>query len=455
MEDTGDLNRPRPVLEPARHGRKEPDHARGYARLRDELHNLRTVEPRGGQAIATAREHGDLKEKPSTTRPATASRSSRPREGPRGQTRPRRGHRPEQDRGQAWLGRVTLSNDADEEVTYRLVGAGSRRREGRHPITAPPAVRCSAGARRRSEDRTPGGGPFERSTSSSSDPMTRRGPRARPAAPPAPGAWLAPARAPGWCPGVPRPLTPASATTSQRVPGDASSAGVRSASSEARVPESRRTDWDLGGRWRARKADHCARGRGLARLRPVRPHEGPRRAGSRRRRPGADGAIRRSAPGVGPARRASRRRGVLDLVWAAPARFDDLAIRRACRGLGAPPGWGARRGRRQEREPRAHPQRGSACARRRGRSARHGRRVVVLSPSVAPTKPGARVLVVGDRLAGPIRPDVWPDEPARRVVVVPAARGERIYPCKAVRAAVTAPRPIGPSRFAATAGSSG
>jgi transcription elongation factor GreA len=37
--------------------------AEGYARLRDELHNLRTVErPRVIQMIATAREHGDLKE---------------------------------------------------------------------------------------------------------------------------------------------------------------------------------------------------------------------------------------------------------------------------------------------------------------------------------------------------------------------------------------------------------
>jgi len=35
----------------------------GYARLRDELHNLRTVErPKVIQMIATAREHGDLKE---------------------------------------------------------------------------------------------------------------------------------------------------------------------------------------------------------------------------------------------------------------------------------------------------------------------------------------------------------------------------------------------------------
>lgn len=35
----------------------------GYARLRDELHNLRTVErPRVIQMIAVAREHGDLKE---------------------------------------------------------------------------------------------------------------------------------------------------------------------------------------------------------------------------------------------------------------------------------------------------------------------------------------------------------------------------------------------------------
>ena len=42
---------------------KNPITPEGYARLRDELHNLRSVErPRVVQMIATAREHGDLKE---------------------------------------------------------------------------------------------------------------------------------------------------------------------------------------------------------------------------------------------------------------------------------------------------------------------------------------------------------------------------------------------------------
>ncbi|MEO7109369.1 MAG: transcription elongation factor GreA [Polyangiaceae bacterium] len=42
---------------------KHPMTPEGYARLRDELHNLRTVErPKVIQMIATAREHGDLKE---------------------------------------------------------------------------------------------------------------------------------------------------------------------------------------------------------------------------------------------------------------------------------------------------------------------------------------------------------------------------------------------------------
>ena len=42
---------------------KNPITPDGYARLRDELHNLRSVErPKVIQMIATAREHGDLKE---------------------------------------------------------------------------------------------------------------------------------------------------------------------------------------------------------------------------------------------------------------------------------------------------------------------------------------------------------------------------------------------------------
>jgi transcription elongation factor GreA len=42
---------------------KNPITPEGYARLRDELHNLRSVErPKVVQMIATAREHGDLKE---------------------------------------------------------------------------------------------------------------------------------------------------------------------------------------------------------------------------------------------------------------------------------------------------------------------------------------------------------------------------------------------------------
>ena len=42
---------------------KNPITPEGFARLRDELHNLRSVErPAVIQAIATAREHGDLKE---------------------------------------------------------------------------------------------------------------------------------------------------------------------------------------------------------------------------------------------------------------------------------------------------------------------------------------------------------------------------------------------------------
>ncbi len=42
---------------------KNPITPEGHARLRDELHNLRSVErPAVIQAIATAREHGDLKE---------------------------------------------------------------------------------------------------------------------------------------------------------------------------------------------------------------------------------------------------------------------------------------------------------------------------------------------------------------------------------------------------------
>lgn len=42
---------------------KNPITPEGYERLRDELHHLRTVErPRVIQMIATAREHGDLKE---------------------------------------------------------------------------------------------------------------------------------------------------------------------------------------------------------------------------------------------------------------------------------------------------------------------------------------------------------------------------------------------------------
>lgn len=42
---------------------KNPITPDGYARLRDELHNLRSVQrPAVIQAIATAREHGDLKE---------------------------------------------------------------------------------------------------------------------------------------------------------------------------------------------------------------------------------------------------------------------------------------------------------------------------------------------------------------------------------------------------------
>src|ERR1700687_4619745 len=42
---------------------KNPITPEGYARLRDELNNLRSVErPRVIQMIATAREHGDLKE---------------------------------------------------------------------------------------------------------------------------------------------------------------------------------------------------------------------------------------------------------------------------------------------------------------------------------------------------------------------------------------------------------
>ncbi len=42
---------------------KNPITPEGYNRLRDELHNLRSVErPKVVQMIATAREHGDLKE---------------------------------------------------------------------------------------------------------------------------------------------------------------------------------------------------------------------------------------------------------------------------------------------------------------------------------------------------------------------------------------------------------
>jgi transcription elongation factor GreA len=42
---------------------KNPITPEGYARLRDELHNLRSVErPRVIEMIATAREHGDLSE---------------------------------------------------------------------------------------------------------------------------------------------------------------------------------------------------------------------------------------------------------------------------------------------------------------------------------------------------------------------------------------------------------
>lgn len=42
---------------------KNPITPEGYAKLREELHHLRTVErPNVIQAIATAREHGDLKE---------------------------------------------------------------------------------------------------------------------------------------------------------------------------------------------------------------------------------------------------------------------------------------------------------------------------------------------------------------------------------------------------------
>jgi len=42
---------------------KNPITPEGYAKLRDELHNLRSVErPKVIQMIATAREHGDLKE---------------------------------------------------------------------------------------------------------------------------------------------------------------------------------------------------------------------------------------------------------------------------------------------------------------------------------------------------------------------------------------------------------
>ncbi|MEO6576837.1 MAG: transcription elongation factor GreA, partial [Polyangiaceae bacterium] len=42
---------------------KNPITPEGYAKLRDELQNLRSVErPKVIQMIATAREHGDLKE---------------------------------------------------------------------------------------------------------------------------------------------------------------------------------------------------------------------------------------------------------------------------------------------------------------------------------------------------------------------------------------------------------
>lgn len=121
---------------------KNPITPEGYARLRDELHNLRTVErPAVVQAIATAREHGDLKE--NAEYHAARDRQSFI-EGRVKDLEDKLARAevidPSKIEGKrvAFGARVTLSNDADEEVTYRLVGADEADvAKGDISITAP------------------------------------------------------------------------------------------------------------------------------------------------------------------------------------------------------------------------------------------------------------------------------------------------------------------------------
>lgn len=125
---------------------KNPITPQGYDKLREELQNLRSVErPRVIQAIAEAREHGDLKENAEyhAARDKQSFIEGRIKE---------LEHKialaevidPSKLTGTeriAFGAYVTLSNsDTDEEVTYRIVGADEANlAEGSIAVTSPVA----------------------------------------------------------------------------------------------------------------------------------------------------------------------------------------------------------------------------------------------------------------------------------------------------------------------------
>jgi transcription elongation factor GreA len=106
---------------------KNPITPEGHARLRDELHNLRTVErPNVIQMIATAREHGDLKENAEYH----AARDRQSFIEGRVKALENKLARaeiidPKKIEGErvAFGATVKLANEAGDEITYRIVGA--------------------------------------------------------------------------------------------------------------------------------------------------------------------------------------------------------------------------------------------------------------------------------------------------------------------------------------------
>lgn len=91
-----------------------PMTVQGEQALREELERLKKVDrPRITQAIAEAREHGDLKENAEYHAARATELCRRPDSGARAQTVPRSGHR-RHDHPRYWQGRLWRDGNADQ-----------------------------------------------------------------------------------------------------------------------------------------------------------------------------------------------------------------------------------------------------------------------------------------------------------------------------------------------------